>query len=136
MQDALNIAIIAIIAIPAAYAILMLLDFISGLRHFVKPVHASTPSVDECIPTLIELPCPLPPEPTLQVDPWLMAPDEIKTSTTPAPIPTLPVLRLLPPAREQPTTAPHPKRGRPAKKVQAQVQTAAPKRRGRPRKAA
>jgi hypothetical protein len=114
MQDLL---LASVYVIPAAFAALMLLDFVSGLIDIAKrPVLTkedaahileiidSVPELQPCVETCIESDIENSDE--LQYaylpDPWMLAADEVEAIAPTAPAPTAaPCLRLLPPAKPQ-----------------------------------
>lgn len=140
MQEILHSTIIAL---PVAFAALMILDLIANLNQLWKSCERSTPlSIPVSTPQLaqepevMQLPCPVEPDLQMQVDPWLLA-SELPVAPV-APIKVLPILRLLPPAKElQAVPTQKRKAGRPKKEVAPAPAAVTPKRRpGRPRKSA
>ncbi|MCP6758415.1 MAG: hypothetical protein NHB32_06455 [Fischerella sp. CENA71] len=114
-----DILTITIIALPTAFAALMLMDFITGLLHLIQQPR-------QAITTLQPIQ-----EPITLDDPWTLPTlpiDELPIcSKTQDPLPTS---LLLPPAKEK---SKKPKR---SKKTTAPIITDSPKHRGRPRKVA
>ncbi|WP_026735965.1 hypothetical protein [Fischerella sp. PCC 9605] len=132
-----DILTIAIIALPTAFAALMLMDFIAGLLHLIQPPRqaiALQTATSTCITNPKQAITTLHPiqEPITLLDPWTLQIEELTSSVTHNSFTQdpLPSLLLLPPAKEQS------KRSKRSKKTTAPISTDTPKRRGRPRKAA